>query len=163
MIKFNNDSKMTWLLKATDPKHKNETLRLVKVKENGEMHCTDGWRLHTYKPEQSMEPGLYEIIKNTKKEIILSKFDTTMQFPDSDGVIPNTDGWEKVAFKYNEPAFVSYTEAVRVLSKNKTINYSLFEDVITEVDYMVHKENEFMVVFTGPDTLAVVMLYKMGS
>jgi hypothetical protein len=56
--------------------------------------CTDGHRLHLYKTDAIFENGVYEIIKNTKSEIILNKIESSIPFVNYKSVIPDITGKE---------------------------------------------------------------------
>jgi hypothetical protein len=75
---------------AINPKHIHETYRLLYVPCDHHAVGTDGRRLHQAPlPDiDQFTPGLYEIIKRTRSEIILTKATTDAQYPDYKRLFP---------------------------------------------------------------------------
>ena len=76
---------LRWLHKAINPKHANEALRCIYVK-NGVAVATDGHRLH--KAQVSIDDGLFTVIKSTAKEMYLALATPNNPFPNYEMILP---------------------------------------------------------------------------
>ena len=59
--------------------------------QNGVMYATDGFRLHCTTLQMTIDDGLWDIVGNTAKEIILTPETEYMDYPDVIKVIPESN------------------------------------------------------------------------
>ncbi len=127
---------MLFVAKAVDKKHSKSELRYVYVTEE-EVVATDGHRLHVYTPEVSvMEPGYYEIIKQTKTTLQLIKVTSDAygklgEYPDFKCMIPEASYIREFITKRNSGEEIEvvgkYAEVIRAFTDN-TVDWDYFND-----------------------------------
>lgn len=105
------------------------------VDENGVASCTDGKRLHCAK-ETGLETGFYSVVKITKSEIILNKFETDIgTFPNIKQVIPDDASVVKTIevsgrnLKLNGNAW-GITDIIRAMDERNTVAINFVNDIL---------------------------------
>jgi hypothetical protein len=68
---------------------------------DGTIVGTDGHRLHIAYIDHAWEPGLYEVIKNTKTKVVLLKTDEQITFPKWLLIVPAYTSYFEVSDTYN--------------------------------------------------------------
>jgi hypothetical protein len=119
--------------------------------------CSDSRRLHFAPCE--FEPGLYEVVKSTSKEIILNLTDQEHgRFPDISKVIPTLDeSWKKILVSWNKPS--NGARAMFILAKHGIcINPKYIEDAVSDkTPVYVSAPNNPIFVVHGSGAKAILM------
>jgi hypothetical protein len=73
------------------------------------IYGSDGCRMHWINNSHNLKPGLYDIIKKTKTEIILSKSDTTAKYPNVEYLINQTNHFTETKYNNNNSLISLFT------------------------------------------------------
>jgi hypothetical protein len=131
------------------------------VAENRELVATDGHRCHKYELQSDeLVPGLYQIIKNTKSQIILAPAEDDGVFPDYTKVFPEPG--ETISFgelgTSNEHCAIALT--IRAMPNN-TLNIDYLRDALTGMSEVQASDGIGSVCLRGERRSAVIMPIRM--
>jgi len=144
MIKLSkNHPDITGLHWVTEALSKDSTCRpsltLMKVEKTAEgllFIATDGHRLHKLAIEdcEDFEPGLYEIIKRTKSELIFNKSeDKNLEYPDYERILPDKNECKSVEICGSKKVPSSgFCKLVRAMSEKTSLNFDYYKEFIVE-------------------------------
>ena len=97
---------------------------------DGYMHATDSYRMH-YAKIESVEDGLYDVITNTAKQIVLNDCTDNLHFPSKDSILRSTfeveSGYGRC--NYNRLIRVFYTHFTY---ESKMINVEFIKDLFID-------------------------------
>ena len=82
-------AELRFVLKALSNDSTRHVLTMLCVRE-GKFIATDGRRLHQADKAERHEDGLYHVLANTAKRIVLSKAEDDLKYPNTEQVIPKT-------------------------------------------------------------------------
>lgn len=126
--------------------------------ETSRLVATDGHRAHYATTCAVYEPGLYRVIKKTKKEMVLAPAVDVGEFPDYKQVFPSVDDLEPVHEHFKGLAIeYPFAAVMRAMTNGGAVNYGYFSDACA-LDCKVYFVGDYRpVVFKGNGTMAVVM------
>lgn len=132
-------------------------LQYVHVTE-GYIEATDGNRLHRI-TNDNMKPGLYEIVKNTKKEVILVETEVDTIYPNTDKVWPDVTDMKCLNIQQETYVDLAYTEIIRAVDEDFTLQFSYFKDIFTlGTHWKVYHDNRYRSVrMESEDRKALIM------
>jgi len=155
-----------WLTKAiSKDRNKPEAYRSIQVKD-GWLACTDGMRIHLlyYGEEtpESWQNGLYKIVNRKKTNVLLIRSDENSIYPDWTVVFPDEKPKTELSLDISKGLIdSSYTQLVRNLPDDRTLNYQYVSD-LSDCYYDAQIYEEAMVVtFSNTVRLAAIMPKRM--
>ena len=125
-----------WALKAIAKKPTNY-LNTVWIGKN-RVACTDGHRVHIFRHDRTYEPGVYDVKSVSAKSIVLQKNTIGFTYPDISRVIPRGKKEDRIFVNEREcNSGSSYTQVVRKMEENLTVNYDYFDDCVTAGEWKI--------------------------
>ncbi len=128
-----------------------------------EIVSTDGHRLHLYETRFEVEPGYYDVLKNTKTSLVLVKVKDDSEYPDCEPIFnfgsADYSRKDKAAGSTEESPDDFYAKLMRRTETN-IINYHYIEDVLNideSFDVWFDKKLEKPVLFKNSNKKAAVM------
>jgi len=88
---------LRFVLKALSDDCTRYVLNMLCVRD-GKFICTDGRRMHQATAPAKHKVGLYEVLKNTAKLIVLARKEDDLKFPNTDMIIPKEHDHEAVIY-----------------------------------------------------------------
>ena len=151
-----------WLIKTRD---KNLPIMKHIYFDRQSWAATDGHRLHIFDvPSDTYEKGLYEIIAEKRFGIILEKTNQDItKYPKFEHLLDS----KKIAQLPNiilgsHYIDINYTQLVRLLPENKTIQIKYFQDMMyLEIPWEVYLLEDEMTLFSFDDHVGIIMDMKM--
>jgi len=105
--------------------------------------ATNGHRLHVYEqPEPEtppLDPGYYEILKNTKTELRLLPVQIDQEYPDIMRIMPSNEGLE--GFDAKSSLFGKFAQVIRSLNEG-SINTDYFKAALEGTDICMFKATD---------------------
>lgn len=150
-----------WVTKAIDKKRTRPVLQCMLFTGRTFVGC-GGHRMHTYKPEEAFDPGMYNIVKNTKDAVWLSKSEDFSVDDYVDWKHPFPKGKASTrfrAFHDDNGCAKAVKDIVYSLSESETINPIYVMDVLESAEmFTVHVHDDIApVMFTNRRHGALIM------
>lgn len=110
-------------------------MNYLKVEKN-KIIATDGRRLHMVEIDPPVEPGLYEVIKNNTRDIVIARDDNPKtEYPNYDRVIPTDSAIYSCTFdgirnlKRKPRDFAKVSQMMYLFPEPTTFNLKYVEDI----------------------------------
>jgi DNA polymerase III sliding clamp (beta) subunit (PCNA family) len=161
---------LSWTVRAMSKDPIKINLNAVYINA-GNMVASDGHRMHLAEINLDgtpLEEGLYEVIKNSKDQIILQEIEGE-GLPNYKQVIPEGETQKTVELVFENPRkgkanhSRTYSQTIRALKENLVLDYNLFSQAIEGMDtatFKVFTDNGPVVLKSG-NKLAVIMPMKI--
>jgi hypothetical protein len=170
MIRLTKDNKnfpaVAFVTLAISLKHNLSTFRLLYIADDHHAVGTDGHRLHQAPliDQEQITPGLYEIIKCTKSEIILAKATTDAQYPDYKRLFPKGRQKHAVPMLLASTHFIDFAVAavLRALPAPQALHLPYLTDALSGAGeaFTVGLEGDPVELFGTAGEYALVMPLK---
>jgi len=150
---------LKWVLKARSKDPSRLPLQCVLVEDDKgfpRFTCTDGRRLNSAIIEMIIEPGTYDVVLNTAKEVVLSQ-NEDVKYPNYKQVIPNTEGFKKIKNVCSDLVNLANFRIAKEFGV--CVDYKYLADILSlKTSFDVYNEDELMpVVFKDGETMALLM------
>ncbi len=132
-------------------------LKMVMISKN-RVVCTDGHRLHSFRHGRTYQPGVYQVVSQDKKSIVLGKDETGIVYPDVKQVVRIKGAKKVVSIDHNGRINIAgpFTQMVRAMESG-TISLDYFQDAITEGQWRIKITPEGPVRFDNCNKMALIM------
>ena len=150
---------VSWVLKARSKDESRPALLHVEVKKDS-LCCTDGHRLHLlWENSLDIPPGIYEVMKSTKSEIILLRNEDGPTFPDWSVFLSGEPFNVRIEHGIGE---FGYTEVIRGLPDARPIDFRYWNDAIDTGRWECYtRDDEKMLRFRDTQGLRTALIMPM--